>query len=141
MQQNISNPDQRFCYKCHHPAGIADAVCARCGSRALKTKKTIRTLGGVIVFLGCFISAMMAGVLVLMFGIFAKADASKFKGEESTMIFAVGIVGLTLLVGISFTITGILQIIFGKRNTIVAYISLFLVGVLVVAGWIFTALH
>jgi hypothetical protein len=141
MQQNISNPEQRFCYKCHYPAGFADVACPRCGCRALRTKKTIRVLGGVLVFLGGFISALMAVVMVFMLGVFAKADAAKFRGEEDKMLFAVGIIGLTFAVGVAFSIAGVLQIIFGRRNTIVVWIALGLVVVLLVAGKIFTTFY
>jgi ribosomal protein L40E len=141
MQQNLYNPEQRFCYKCHHPADISDVVCRRCGCRMLRTKKTIRVLGGVLVFLGGFISAMMAVVMVFMLGVFAKADAAKFRGEEDKMLFAVGIVGLTFAVGVAFSIAGVLQIIFGRRNTIVVWISLGLVAVLLIAGKIFTTFY
>lgn len=136
MQQNITDPNQRFCYKCHYPASIADVKCPRCGG-ALKTKSTIRILGGVLVFLGGFIAVLMLGVMVLMFGIFAQTPASKIRGEEDKVFWAIGIVGLTFGVGVSFAIAGLWQIIFGKRNKYIVWISVALVVFLLVAGSIF----
>lgn len=136
MQQNIINSPQRFCYKCHRPAGSFDAKCARCGG-VLRTKATIRILGGVLVFLGGFISALMAIVAVFAFGILAQADARRFNGSETELLFAVGIIGLTFVVGLSFALAGVWQIIFGRRNTIIVWISVGLVIVLFVIGRIF----
>ena len=141
MQQNISNPEQRFCYKCHFPANITDAQCTRCGCKALRTTKTIRMLGAVLVFLGGFIAAIMTAVLVFTLGVLSKADAAKLREDEATMWLALGIMGLTLTVGVCFAIAGVLQMIFGKRNTIAVWISLVLVGVLMFAGWIFTSFN
>lgn len=141
MQQNLTKQEQRFCYKCHHPAGFSDAQCARCGSRALRTTKTIRLLGGVLVVLGGFIAVMMAAVAALMVGVFAQAEASKFRGEEDKMLFAFGIIGLTFTVGAAFAIAGVWQIIVGRRNTVIVWIALILVGILVIAGRIFTAMN
>jgi ribosomal protein L40E len=141
MQQNITNFEQRFCYKCHAPAGFNDFQCARCGCRALRTKKTIRVLGGVLVFLGGFIAAMMAAVAIFMVGAFSKLPQSKISGEEDKLLFAFGIVGLTFAVGVAFSIAGVLQIIFGKRNALVVWVSLGLVGILLVAGKIFTTFY
>ncbi|HEY0427260.1 MAG TPA: hypothetical protein VGC76_05600 [Pyrinomonadaceae bacterium] len=142
MQQNFTNLEQRFCYKCHYPAGSMDSNCPRCGSRALRTKKTIRLLGVMLVVLGGFIAAMMAGVMILIAGVFANPESAvKLKSDETEMLFAFGIIGLTFTVGVSFALAGVWQIIFGRRNTIIVWIALILVGILVIAGRIFTSMH
>jgi sterol desaturase/sphingolipid hydroxylase (fatty acid hydroxylase superfamily) len=137
MQQNITDPNQRFCYKCHYPANASDAKCPRCGG-PLKTKGSIRMLGGVLVFLGGFISVLMIGVMLLMFGIFSQTPASKIKGEEAKVLWAIGVVALTFGVGVSFAIAGLWQMIFGKRNKWIVWISIALVVFLLIAGRIFT---
>jgi uncharacterized paraquat-inducible protein A len=139
MPQNIINSQQRFCYKCHRPAGNADAKCARCGG-VLRTKTTIRILGGVLVFLGGFVSALMAFVAVFMYGALVQTDGRRFSGTETELLFAVGIIGLTFVVGVSFALAGVWQIIFGRRNTIIVWISVGLVIVLFVIGKIFVAM-
>lgn len=139
MRQNIVSSEQRFCYKCHRPAGVSDARCARCGG-VLRTKKTIRILGGVLVFLGGFIAALMAFVAAFIYGVLAQTDARRFNGSETELLFAVGIIGLTFVVGLSFALAGIWQIIFGRRNTIIVWVSLGLVIVLFVIGRIFVVM-
>lgn len=139
MQPNTISSQQRFCYKCHRPAGVSDAKCANCGG-VLRTKTTIRVLGGVLVFLGGFIAALMALVAIFMYGALAQTGASRFTGSETELLFAVGIIGLTFVVGISFALAGVWQIIFGRRNTIIVWISVGLVIVLFVIGRIFIAM-
>jgi MFS family permease len=139
MQQNITDPNQRFCYKCHCPASISDVRCPRCGG-PLKTKANIRLLGGVLVFLGGFIAVLMLGVMVLIFGIFSQTPASKIKGEEAKALWAIGVVGLTFGVGVAFAIAGMWQIIFGRRNKYIVWVSLALVVILLIAGRIFQEL-
>lgn len=136
MQQNLTDPNQRFCYKCHYPAAVSDVRCPRCGG-PLKTKASIRILGGVLVFLGGFIAVIMLGVLVLMLGIFAQAPASKIKGEEGKALLAVSIILGTLGIGVAFAIAGLWQIIFAKRNKWIVWISIALVVVVFIIGRIF----
>ncbi|HEX8368051.1 MAG TPA: hypothetical protein VF604_05885 [Pyrinomonadaceae bacterium] len=139
MQQNIINSTPRFCYKCHSPAGNFDKKCQRCGG-VVRTKATIRILGGVMIFLGGFISAMMAFVGMFMYGALTQTGGSRFNGSGNELMFAVGIVGLTFIVGISFALAGLWQIIFGRRNTFIVWISIGLVIVLFVIGRIFVAM-
>lgn len=141
MQTNIINSQpQRFCYKCHRPAGAFDQKCQRCGSKALRTKATIRILGGVLIFLGGFISAMMAAVGVLVYGVLAQADARKVNASETELLFAVGIIGLTFVVGLAFALAGAWQLIFGRRNSFIVWVSIGLVMVLLVIGKIFVTI-
>jgi hypothetical protein len=136
MQQNIINSKPRFCYKCHRPAGDFDKRCQHCGG-VVRTKATIRILGGVLIFLGGFISVMMAFVGLFMYGALMQTNGSRFNGSESELMFAAGIIGLTFVVGISFALAGLWQIIFGRRNTVIVWVSVGLVIVLFVIGKIF----
>jgi hypothetical protein len=139
MQQNIINSQTRFCYKCHYPAGAFDKKCPRCGG-VVRTKATIRILGGVGVFLGGFISVMMAFIAMFMYGALTQANGSRFNGSENELMFVVGIIGLTFVVGVSFALAGLWQIIFGRRNKFIVWISVGLVIVLFVIGRIFVAM-
>ena len=105
----------------------------------MKTKTNIRTLGGVLVVLGGFISAMMAAVITFMFQAFSGTNGAKFNGDETQMLFVVGIIGLTFTVGAAFALAGVWQMIFGRRNTIIVWIAFGLVAILVVVGKIFIA--
>lgn len=137
MQQNIVNSTPRFCYKCHYPAGVFDAKCPRCGG-VLRTKATIRVLGGVLIFLGGFISLMMAFVGMFIYGaLMHDGGASHFRGSDVELLFVIGIIGLTFVVGIAFALGGVWQIIFGRRNAFIVWIALSLVAVLFVIGGIF----
>jgi hypothetical protein len=140
MQQNIINSQTRFCYKCHRPAGAFDPKCQRCGCKALRTKATIRTLGGVLIFLGGFISALMAVVGVVFYGVLAQADRRQVNASEGELLFAAGIIALTFAVGVAFAFAGVWQIIFGRRNGLIVWISIGLVIALLVAGKIFVAM-
>jgi hypothetical protein len=107
---------------------------------ALRTKATVRILGGVLVFLGGFISAMMAFIGMFIYGAPARTGGSRFNGSENELMFAVGIIGLTFIVGVSFALAGLWQIIFGRRNRFIVWVSIGLVIVLLVIGRIFVAM-
>ena len=106
----------------------------------LKTRSAIRWLGVALVFIGGFIALIMLGVLALIIGIFAQTPASKIRGEEGKAIFAVGVVLATLGIGIAFGVAGLWQIIFGKRNRWIVWISLALVVITFLVGRIFMAI-
>jgi hypothetical protein len=139
MQQNIINSTSRFCYKCHHPAGDFDKRCQRCGG-VVRTKATIRILGGVLVALGCFVSSIMALVAVYAYGAVMGMNGRSFSGTKTDLMFAAGIIGLTFVVGVSFALAGLWQIIFGRRNTFIVWISIGLAIALFVIGQIFVAM-
>jgi ribosomal protein L40E len=141
MQQNIINTQPRFCYKCHCPAGAFDKQCRRCGCAALRTKATIRILGGVLVFLGGFISALMAFIGMFIYGaLMHDGGASRFKGSDTELLLVIGIIALTFVVGVSFALAGLWQMIFGRRNSFIVWVSISLVITLLVIGKIFVAL-
>lgn len=140
MQQNIINSEPRFCYKCRRPAGAFDKRCASCGG-VVRTKTTIRVLGGVLVFLGGFISALMAFVGTFIFSQLAhEGGPVRFRGSDGELLLIVGIIGLTFVVGVSFALAGLWQLIFGRRNSLIVWISISLVIVLFIIGRIFVAL-
>jgi hypothetical protein len=140
MQQNIINSETRFCYKCHRPAGSFDKSCAHCGA-VVRTKATIRMLGGVMVFLGGFISALMAFVGTFLYSqLTREGGAVYFHGTDGELLLVVGIIALTFVVGVSFALAGLSQMIFGRRNSFIVWVSISLVIALLIIGKIFVAL-
>ena len=128
MQQNITDPSQRFCYRCDHPASVSDEVCPLCGG-ALRTRENIRTLGCVLILLGGIASAVTLWI-------FTKVDPAKINAGGKAS-FAVGILVAVFAIGVSIAIAGLWQMIFGRRNKWIVWFAIALVGIVVVATEIF----
>ena len=136
MQQNLSESKLRICYKCNYEGITPNKQCPRC-SRFLYTQARIRVLGAVLIFLGGFIAVMMAAIIFFVFNIASgNAQGQRFTGDEMQLLFVLGILGLTLAVGVSFMIAGLWQVIFGRRNKIIVWICLALVFITFALGGI-----
>jgi len=139
MQQNLSESKLRMCYKCRYEGITPDKQCPRCGG-TLYTQAKVRFLGVILIFLGGFIAAMMAGIIYFAYNVVSgNAKGQRFDGTETQMLFIFGILGLVFAVGVAFAIAGIWQVIFGRRNMIIIWISLALVVITFAVGGILQA--
>jgi len=137
MNQTLPATKFRICPKCSFEANTAETKCPRCG-RILMTQTKIRTLGILIAFLGAFIAAMMAYILSYVYGSINQSNESlKFTGTETQALYIYAILGLTFTAGIFFVFTGLWQIIFGRRNRILVWISILIIIVVVILSIIF----
>ena len=107
--------------------------------KGMKSPAALRALGVVLVVLG---GALMGGMAVLswvMYGVIHNNDpraGTKFTDSESDMMFMFGIFGLVFFIGLTALVSGLWQIIFGKRNLILVWIMLGLGGIFFIVGTI-----
>jgi hypothetical protein len=138
-----SNIDHKTCFKCDYEADTAETRCPRCG-RPFKSSKNIRVRGGILVFLGAFLILFMGGiagfVAYLIYGGGIPDAATKFKGEGFKVILIFGIFGCVMLFGLVSLITGIFQLITGRRNQFLVWLMMGLVFLLIISATLTTAL-
>ncbi|MDQ6787315.1 MAG: hypothetical protein M3033_10960 [Acidobacteriota bacterium] len=139
MSQNIAASKFRVCAKCGYEADTAETKCPQCG-RNLQTKTKVKILGVVILVLGISIAAMMATIMASLHIIFNQPDKlQNFTGTESDLNYITAILGSMFIVGVSFAVTGLWQIIFGKRNRILVWLSLALILAVIVLSVLFVS--
>lgn len=137
MNQSLAETKFRICPKCRFEANTAETKCPQCG-KVLITQTKLRTLGVVILLLGVFIALMMAIVTSNLYPALSQLNgSSKFTGTETQAHQILAILGLTFAAGVSFSITGLWQIISGRRNRILVWISLLIILAVVVVSVIF----
>jgi uncharacterized integral membrane protein len=139
MNESLAASKLRICYKCRFEANTSETKCPKC-RRPLFTQTKIRILGGLITFLGAFIAAMMIYILSFVYSSINQAnDSLKFTGTETQASYIYAILGLTLTAGLFFVFTGLWQIIFGRRNRILVWISLLIIFGVVIISIIFVS--
>ncbi len=137
MNQTLTETKLRICPKCRYEADTAETKCPRCG-RILLTQTKIRTLGIVILILGIFLAVIMAVVTSNIYPAISQPNASsKFTGTETQAHQILAILGLTFAAGVLFAATGLWQIIFGRRNRLLVWISLLIILAAIVVSAIF----
>lgn len=130
MNQTLTEPKVRICFKCHFEANTTETKCPRCG-RPLQTQIKVRTLGVLIIICGVFISSMMTVILAALYPVLSQPnDSSKFLGTANQAHLILIILGLTFAAGVSFATAGLWQIIFGRRSRILVWtsVSIILIG-------------
>jgi hypothetical protein len=105
-------------------------------ANANRSPAAIRALGGVLTFLGVILIGGMGTLLLWMNNIMNNnSSTTKWNGSEDqkTMVFLV--LGSVMAFGFSALITGLWQIMTGKRNMKLIRVTLGLSGVLLFLSW------
>jgi len=138
-----ANIDHKSCFKCSYEADTAETRCPRCG-RPFKSSKNIRVRGGILVFLGVFLILFMGGIALfvsyLVFGGSNPDAAAKFRGEGFQLLLIYGIFGCVMLFGLASLITGIFQLITGRRNQFLVWLMMGLVFLLIISATLTTVI-
>ena len=120
------------CYKCGFQAETAAGICPQCKGQ-LQTSRSIRIRGFLLALCGGFLMIFMAYIGLWMLGAATTTNplGPKFTGtvEQARMIAA--LVALVIIFGLSSFITGVWQLVFGKRN------HLFVWGICALAALLF----
>lgn len=107
----------------------------------MKSKSQIRVLGAVLTLLSGFLVVFMSVIAFFIYNTVQQSDkpgaTSKFTGSENDILIIIAIFGLVILFGIIGLITGLWQLIFGRRNLILVYSLLAIGAVLFIGGYIF----
>lgn len=128
---------------CGYSTSEPHARCLRCG-KSLLTTRQVRALGVVLVLLGGFLTALMAGIIVLVAALVHQSgrpgSGVRFDGNEVTLIAIFGVLGLVLALGLSFMAAGAWQIIAGRRSKMIVWVILALVAATLFVGGMLRAL-
>ena len=106
-------------------------------TKGIKSPAALRALGVVLVVLGGLLMGGMAVLSWVLYGVINNNDpraSTKFTGSESDMMFMFGIFGLVFFIGLTALVSGLWQIVFGKRNLILVWIMLGLGGIFFIVG-------
>lgn len=112
--------------------------CPRCGGR-MRTSRSIRRLGWVLVLAGLFITGLMGTItlhllpsLVPIHGI---PTTARFNGTPDQARLILQLFFLLIGFGIAAMLNGIIQIATGQRNRIALFLSLGLAALIVIAAY------
>lgn len=131
-------PIPKNCFKCNWEGETAETACPRCG-KLLRSKSTIRVLGGVLIFLGGFLTVVPAVLTVVVMNVIANSDkpgsTTKFTGSDTNMFFMFAIFAVVFMFGLASLAAGFWQLIFGRRNKILVWIVLGLAALFLIAAY------
>ena len=120
---------RRTCPKCGYVRETAETKCSVCG-KTLQSVAKIRLSGVFLVILGTALFAFMSWLSLWMLDRAAqsgRADAAgKFTGDFKDAGFIIFVFGLVMSICLGAAAAGIWQIIFGKRNKLLALLVLIL---------------
>ena len=152
MNQNVLYPNQiaaaqpqlHFCFKCRWEGRTVQAACPRCGKR-LFSQTNVRWRGVALIFLGLFLTGFMSVIafFVTVFLLAATKDPrnnAQFTGSESLLLMIYIIFGSLIVSGLTATVGGIWQAVFGRRNMFLMWICFALLLVALFVGSAFRVL-
>jgi hypothetical protein len=119
MVQQITPVRMRSCYRCGFKGETAELRCPQC-KRTLQTSLSIRIRGAVLTLCGVILATMMGYLSVWTLGVFNNPDASgaRFNGTHEQKLIIIGLFASLLLFGAVSILTGMWQLILGRRNRI-----------------------
>lgn len=115
MDQSLAR--QRSCYTCGFQAVTPELRCPRC-KRMLQTSMSIRIRGAVLTLCGIILAAMMGYLSIWTMRVFSNPEGSgaRFTGTNEQKMIIIGLFGSLLLFGAVCILTGMWQVILGRRN-------------------------
>lgn len=143
LPQNIMTGEHRSCFKCSWEGETAEKTCPKCGKPAF-TQANIRTRGTIMIVIGLFLSGLMSAITVLATSLLAEAAkkpgaVSRFDSEPHLFVLMYVIFGGVIAAGVAAILNGIWMVVYGRRNMFLLYFFLGLIGVVLIAGGIFTS--
>lgn len=132
-----------FCFKCRWEGRISQTICPQCG-KPLFSQTNVRVRGGILTFLGLFLSGFMSAIAFFVTAMLTELDknpktAVKFNGDEHLLIMIYLIFAGVIAMGVTIFFAGLWQIIFGRRNMFLIWIFLTLIFLTLVVGGVFRA--
>jgi hypothetical protein len=125
----------KSCMRCGFFQETGETFCPTC-SRRLFSTTNIRVRGGILLVIGVFLMAMMSYISYFSFRSYAGLNGpngSRFTGTREEFIGIVALFGALILFGFISALTGVWQLIAGRRNKYLVWLGLGL-GVLLYAG-------
>lgn len=127
------------CERCGTATRESAGQCAGCGER-WRTKKQVRRLGWVQLFVGLFLVGLM-GIITynltpLMLRAGAREGGARFTGTAAQAQLILGLFWLVIAFGLTSMLSGLWHIKTGRRNRWLFILLLGLVAVLGLVAWL-----
>ena len=135
-------PEYRNCFKCNYQAVTDSPRCPRCRCK-LHTAGKIRFFGLIGMLCGGFLTVFIGAIAVFVGALVAypeKWGAHFNAGDDRQLFIIFGILAVIFALGLTFTLAGIWQIIFARRNRFLVWTALFLIFVVFGGAEIFVML-
>ena len=132
--------DQDSCSKCGYAGSRAITRCPECSSW-MPRARGIRIRGGILIFLGLILVGMMGTISIVVAPIMfsdGSGGGSKFSGTPGQAFLIMGLFGAVIVFGVSCILSGIWQIITGRRSILMVVLIVGLALVLVILGFAVT---
>ena len=112
----------RSCYKCGYFGETSNTVCPQC-RRTLFTSTNTRIRGGLLAVIGMALMTFAAYLLVWVIAAFGNSGSTgpRFNGTPQEKLMIVALFSALILFGLFSLITGAWQLIFGRRNRVLAW--------------------
>lgn len=126
---NVSNEIiPRVCPKCNEIVNTSETVCINCGRKMMPASR-IRMLGWLSFGCGVFLVGLMSWLSFWIYNAITRSGEpgqGTFRGGPEVIAFIIVVFGLVLTFGLFAIITGLWQIIYGKRNKVLTFIVMIL---------------
>lgn len=138
-----------ICYKltCGSTIDGDLAFCPRCGGK-MKSSKTVRTLGWVLLVCGIFLAGLLGAIVIAIGPALHSAIAGSnaaddiaFRGDAAAAVAVMRLIWVIIGLGALTAINGLYQIASGRRSRVLSIVTLLIgLGIAVLAVMTVTAL-
>ena len=130
----MSQITSRSCFKCGYFEPTESKTCPNCGRRLFSTTN-VRIRGGMLLVIGAFLIAMMSYISYFSVAAYVGTDpsGSRFTGTREQFMGIAALFGALILFGFVSAVTGIWQLVVGRRNKVLVWLGLAL-GIALYAG-------
>ena len=139
MNQTVTQPIFRVCYKCEREGETVELNCPQC-HRPMQSRQQIKVLGILQIFIGLILTVTMLVIIVTMSQKTAGAADyySNYRAEDAPekMKAALSILYAVLAFGVVNIISGVWHWLTGKRNMLLLIIMFGLAFVMIFAAQI-----
>ena len=135
MNETLAIAKFKTCFGCNYQAETTDIKCPNC-RKLLQDESTIRTLGGLLMFIGLLLAGAMSAIMWWMNKAMNNpSSTTKFTGTADKKMITFLILGAVAAFGFSALIAGTYQLLTGKRNKKLIWLMLGLWIVLMIMVW------
>lgn len=118
----------RVCPKCNEIVNTSETVCSTCGRKMMPASR-IKMLGWLSLGCGVFLIGLMSWLSFWIYNAITRSGEpgqGTFRGGPEIIGFIIVVFGLVLTFGLFAVISGLWQIIYGKRNKILSLVVIIL---------------
>jgi hypothetical protein len=129
--------DQDSCSKCGHAAGKGITRCPECGSW-MPRARGIRIRGGILIFLGLVLVGMMGTISIVVAPIMfsdGSGGGTKFSATPAQAVLIMGLFGAVIVFGVACILSGIVQLVTGRRNILIVILIVGIAVFLIILGF------